>query len=624
MSRLLVVLACLCAGSAGAQAKSPKGGGGSTVTVGRIYRVAMFGDSITNPNLTQPRISAQVKAKLPWNYIVDNFGVPGDNVSGCSTRWTSDVKNSQSIAARHYDYIVILIGINDINLASSSGATVWSSINNFYSAITGSGLTTRVVPVTLLPFGRSTGWTSTKQTQLDTVNTSLRSYASTNAISYAEGYNNLGDTDTTQLLLAYDSGDGLHPNGTGTDALATYVANAILSTPAPTAGDNALPLFVDTAGYVYTEASGSPLTGSRGQAITVTRSSARTCTKSDGTLVSVGVNSPCLVTRSGNLWLDIGFQLTNLTKQSQTLDSWTASSATVSANTGTAPDGTATGDSVTSTVAGGYVESPSFVISNTKAAVSMWTWTASGTQGGALVLRDVTGSADACTVTFTSTTTPTRQQCVSTTLTSGRTFTVRFYPGAQAGTGTAFGWGAQTEANTLWPSPQYVATTAAAVTLTKDDTEYTSMPVMPSSWCTSLTATADSGNFSDGVGRDWLGLTSVGAGYHVANSAFFMVDSIGRLTLETWDNANTLKQVRTTGSVSGASHTFRACNNAGAISLYVDGVLQAATTTVGTGAGTFGTSPPVLVLGELTPSATGTGPHGLIRDVCVGSPTDCP
>lgn len=218
------------------------------------------------------------------------------------------------------------------------------------------------------------------------------------------------------------------------------------------------------------ECTGAALSTTRGT-LAITRNSTAFCTKRDGSLVSLAINTPRL--QENGLLSEQ--PATNKVIRSEELENeaWTASNVTVDAtNTVVAPDGTTTAETLTSTSAGGYLESTAFTAGTVGQGTSAYVKTTSGTQDVSIRLRDTTAGADRCTANVTATTTWQRVVCITATgLTTGNNHTLRIFPGATGGTGTSVWWGGMDEASPATSNAlvsSYVPTAAAAVARSGD------------------------------------------------------------------------------------------------------------------------------------------------------------
>lgn len=117
---------------------------------------------------------------------------------------------------------------------------IWAcGINDAIDGVTGTGFVTaaqviladararglKVIITGLTPFGSAASWSAGAQTRADTYNSSMTTWAGSNGATFVSTAS-LGTGSPLALLAAYDSGDGLHPNGAGAVALATLVAAA--------------------------------------------------------------------------------------------------------------------------------------------------------------------------------------------------------------------------------------------------------------------------------------------------------------------------------------------------------------------------------------------------------------
>lgn len=226
----------------------------------------------------------------------------------------------------------------------------------------------------------------------------------------------------------------------------------------------------------------------QGHVLTIARASTKFCAKSDSTAGTVLPNNRICIRNSG---AEVEGASTNLAIRSAAFDNaaWTRTNVTApTADTALAPDGTRTAESLTSTVAGGMVESTAAAITGANGTVSVYVRTAAGTQAVAIRLRDTTAGADRCTGTLTATTTYQRLSCSSVAITTTNNHTVRIYPGDTGGTGTAVFWGAQMEADPVASS--YIATAGTSVGRVIDpEINVSPVPpgISPTEGCTKMT-----------------------------------------------------------------------------------------------------------------------------------------
>lgn len=199
-------------------------------------RVAMLGDSITNSNgmAEGQKLPDRLKLALGTLWMVDQFGIPGDSATGCNTRQTNELRPPRTTGLLpEYTYIIVLCGINDLNLGGASAATLWGRIQTIADSINAAGIAARPILLTLLPYGNSAGWTSGEQTILESVNASILAYCASNpgVVLCFDAYTVMGDTDPKDLKAAYDFGDGLHLSLDGQDALSAALAAYLVTHP---------------------------------------------------------------------------------------------------------------------------------------------------------------------------------------------------------------------------------------------------------------------------------------------------------------------------------------------------------------------------------------------------------
>lgn len=196
-----------------------------TTTAPTLRRLAFIGDSLTNPNLSiDPKLPAAVKLLKPWYYSSDMHAVPGDSTTACGARFEAGVRN----ASPAYDWMVVLCGINDINLGGDSGETVWARVEAFVTHRKNQGLKSLILYVP--PFGNAAGWTSDKETRRDAYNAAAQTYCdSFPTLVFCLDINaTMADSENPDALKAeYAHDDQLHWSQAGTDAVAAAVAAAI-------------------------------------------------------------------------------------------------------------------------------------------------------------------------------------------------------------------------------------------------------------------------------------------------------------------------------------------------------------------------------------------------------------
>lgn len=205
--------------------------------------------------------------------------------------------------------------------------------------------------------------------------------------------------------------------------------------------------------------------------LSVSRTASSYCQRDDGVLALVGANSP-VVEANG---LRVEPASTNRVAFSEALNgNWTATTITKFQDISGPGSGTVPAEEFDDTGAGGNLKSPTFTITGTSAVLSTW-YSHAGATDGLIKLRDITASADRCTITLThgtsnfSNTMETRSSCAASgTIVSGNNHQVWFYPGGVAGTSSGVSvTGVQVEpARTTMTS--YIPTSGVAVTRDAD------------------------------------------------------------------------------------------------------------------------------------------------------------
>ena len=209
-----------------------------------LARVAL-GDCITdgyqstiNANHRWPDDLAVRLAAAQTNLAVVNEGIVGNRLlsddvgpSGLS-RFDRDV-----LAQAGVGYVTVALGINDIGHSTPTQPVTADQLINGYSQLAArahaQGL--KVFGCTITPFGGVPGYdTPVHETKRAAVNAFLRTNNLFDAVIDFDAA--VRDPVTlTNLLAAYDSGDHLHPNDAGYQAMAEAVNLSLFqgSTPAP-------------------------------------------------------------------------------------------------------------------------------------------------------------------------------------------------------------------------------------------------------------------------------------------------------------------------------------------------------------------------------------------------------
>lgn len=181
-----------------------------------VQRVATLGDSIVYGYNVTTGWSTALGTLLGAPWRVENFGINSDVVAKMLVRWRSQIRG------QGFGYLVLAGGINDIRVGTSA-ATVWTSLKAIVDEAKADGLV--VVLCTVTPFKNyAASWTAGKQTELDSLNSTIIAYASSQGLRLVNSYLAMLDPGTPYTFLpAYDQGDNLHPNQAGNDVIAALV-----------------------------------------------------------------------------------------------------------------------------------------------------------------------------------------------------------------------------------------------------------------------------------------------------------------------------------------------------------------------------------------------------------------
>lgn len=214
-------------------------------TATNALAIVTFGDSITDGFHSTPDanhrwpdyLAGRLAAGGETNLAVVNEGIVGNRLlqdgmgpSGLS-RFERDVLEQTGVG-----YVTVLLGVNDIGHSSVNQPVSAAELIDGYLQLVGQahsqGL--KIFGCTLLPFGLSAYDSTAHETLRETVNAFIRT---NNAFDGVIDFD-VATRDPaipTQLLTNYDSGDHLHPNDAGYQAIAAAVNLSLFqgSTPGP-------------------------------------------------------------------------------------------------------------------------------------------------------------------------------------------------------------------------------------------------------------------------------------------------------------------------------------------------------------------------------------------------------
>jgi lysophospholipase L1-like esterase len=184
--------------------------------------VGVMGDSLTSAMTPASWANGYLRSTYPRSHVFRNVAVGGTTIETARTaQWTNVLKPLKP------HVVMMLIGTNDIGKNLTPAADILADIDEV--ADDAIALGSKVVTVSLLPRCSNYGGAcSTMQPIQDAVNAGLASRANGMTRFYVDAYATMGEPATPNNLRAvYDSGDGLHPNQTGHDALGAFVDTVV-------------------------------------------------------------------------------------------------------------------------------------------------------------------------------------------------------------------------------------------------------------------------------------------------------------------------------------------------------------------------------------------------------------
>ncbi len=190
--------------------------------------VVWVGDSITAGSVSAPTMPpAELSAII--GKTVYNKGLPACNSANCASRIY------ERVIGKGYSTLVYSCGTNDLSAGSVPLAQAAFLVGkNAMIAAAASGM--RVITTNILPEKKDASWNTNIQAAVDAYNADWAAWCATvpAGVTCLDAYAVFGGgtggvcvgADPQCLLNAYDSGDGRHPNGVGSTALATLVSTA--------------------------------------------------------------------------------------------------------------------------------------------------------------------------------------------------------------------------------------------------------------------------------------------------------------------------------------------------------------------------------------------------------------
>lgn len=364
-------------------------------------------------------------------------------------------------------------------------------------------------------------------------------------------------------------------------------------------------------------ATGAAVKGSRGETTTVARSTASFCDGKNGTGMDVTTNAPCVTA--------YGFEIfpgnNNRAKYSDEFDNaaWTKEGVTVTANSTDVldPNGTTTADKLDFDAATGPTSHS--IIYQTPPALG-----GDGTNSGGVMLRTLTGTATLwLSCTDLSSYWYTRRADVTSTWTRFTferagdcdyfSFGVDRRDAVQpsALSQTVYAFRAYYE-DAAYAGPALINATTGTAARGRTDVSIPWPSTAGNDWCVQMLVRPWLATWTIQSATLWTAGTS-GA----ANSARLYIDS-GAIFFDHRDNSNALEAI-----AYGSNSLFpykdsliSACVQSGTLSLYADGTLIPTSVTSATGAGTWGSQPSTLRLGDTASGASML--RAEVSQVCVG------
>lgn len=354
------------------------------------------------------------------------------------------------------------------------------------------------------------------------------------------------------------------------------------------------------------ECDGAAVTTDQGGAITFTRALAAVCLLSDGggSFTTVASGAP----RRNNRGLQIEGSRINVVPRGNdpANAAWTKVNVTVSDDFSESPDSTFPADQLTTTSAGGYIQSTAFVPGNTTLTASAF-FIAGVTTEVAIVVRDTTAGADRTTCTVLVSTFDeaynghTLVTCASTGLTGANNHVLRIYPAGTSGSGSAVVSWIQAEGPISTLASSYIDTAGTSVTRPNEVATFANGTDISTQGCISARVTFSA-----------TGLGATG-GSIITNGTEKMLGYSSPTAMVINDGTNTV--TATVPSVLGRTITMKSSWSGSSMTIVADGV-----TATGTFDGSF-SSTATMRIGGLSGSQFA---YATIENIRIGaSPTGC-
>lgn len=190
------------------------------------HQIYSMGDSLTysNSNIASGGVyENKLISLLGSSWAENNKGIPGQGTGQMLARFNSDV-TSHSDA----EYVIVWGGVNDAS-GNVTASIIEENLQAMYDSASAAGL--KVIAVTITPWKGSTYWTIQRQGVVDNVNTWIKNSAR-NVDYRVDAYSALVDSENPNALkIEYDSGDNIHLNTAGYEAVGTLIYNTATFSP---------------------------------------------------------------------------------------------------------------------------------------------------------------------------------------------------------------------------------------------------------------------------------------------------------------------------------------------------------------------------------------------------------
>lgn len=230
--------------------------------------VVAVGDSIT------AGVETTVDADRRWTDVLDralsnsgrDWAVLNAGINGGTAVWPNRCFGGPAVArltrdalsTPRLDVLILMLGINDLiqptlqqpdtdSACTVAGGIDLSAMKTGFTRMASETRTAgaRLIVATIPPFGRSEYWSENAERARQEMNQWLRTSLPVAAV--LDIANVLADSsDPTRLRATYDSGDGLHPNDAGHEAIGLAVAGLLSASSAVASTTNAALSIIDT------------------------------------------------------------------------------------------------------------------------------------------------------------------------------------------------------------------------------------------------------------------------------------------------------------------------------------------------------------------------------------------